>query len=102
MVRARGTGTFEGSDWGERGAEPPPAPGGRRGLLPRLLVAVGAALALAAVVTTTGFPPVLSVGELDQPGKAVAAPFEQLHAAQRQKIKEAMSAPSCGRPAQEA
>jgi hypothetical protein len=48
---------------------------------------------LAAVVTTTGFPPVLSVGELDQPGKAVAAPFEQLHAAQRQRIKEAMSAP---------
>ena len=44
-------------------------------------------------MTTTGFPPVLSVGELDQPGKAVAAPFEQLHAAQRQKIKEAMSAP---------
>ena len=41
-------------------------------------------------MTTTGFPPVLSVGELDQPGKAVAAPFEKLHAAQRQKIKEAM------------
>ncbi len=94
---------FEGSEWGERGGEPPapgakapaqePAPSGRRTLLPRMLVAVGAALVLAAVVTTTGFPPVLSVGELDQPGKAVAAPFEKLHAAQRQKIKEAMSAP---------
>jgi Transglycosylase-like domain len=62
-------------------------------VLPRLLVAIGTAMVLAGVLSVTGFPPVFSVGELDQPGKAVAAPFEKLHAAQRQKIKEAMSAP---------
>ncbi len=65
----------------------------RRRLLPALLATLGSALFLAAGGTMFGVPPVLSVGELNRPGKAVAAPVIELHAAQRQRIEEAMNAP---------
>ena len=113
---------FEGSESGKRGSEAPPsrrrrarralaelnaaragrsaaralkAPvdASRPAILPRVLVGVGAAIALAGVALATDFRPVFSVGELDQHGKAVAAPFEEVHASQRAMIRKAMNAP---------
>ncbi len=50
-------------------------------------------MALAGVALATDFRPVFSVGELDQHGNAVAAPFERVHASQKAMIRKAMNAP---------
>jgi Transglycosylase-like domain len=61
--------------------------------VPGALVGLGAAMVLAAALLVTGFPPVFSVDELEEPGKAVAAPFEKVHAAQKAMIRKALNAP---------
>jgi hypothetical protein len=61
-------------------------------VLPAALIASGVVMVLAAGAIATGFF-AFEPGGLDQPGARIAAPFEQIHAAQREQIRAAMSAP---------
>jgi Transglycosylase-like domain len=78
---------------GGRAAPDDPAERGRRRLLPGALIGFGAAIVLVAAVLATDLRVAFSVDELKAPGKAVAAPFEKVHAAQRAMIRKAMNAP---------
>jgi hypothetical protein len=57
-----------------------------------LLVALIAIVAVAGAMAT-GLSPAAEPGELDRPGALIADPFERLHAAQKQQIKTALTAP---------
>lgn len=66
------------------------------GPLPKVLIGLGCGLVLVAGLSAGGGLPSIgfSSSELKaQPGVAVAAPFEKLHAAQKAKIRKAMNAP---------
>ena len=58
-----------------------------------MLIGLGIAILLAAGASASGIGFALEADELEQQGKAIAAPFEQIHAAQRERIKAAMTAP---------
>jgi hypothetical protein len=66
------------------------------GLLAKVLVAVGSVLVLAGAINAAGGLPSIAFSSTElneRPGKAVASPFEAIHAAQKAKIREAMNAP---------
>lgn len=69
---------------------------GRGRILPAVLVVCGGAIVLVAVIMLLGGLSSIAVDAealTGKPGKAVAAPFERLHAAQRAKVRKAMNAP---------